>query len=373
MLKKLLVIDPIEPLSPSKTQITGPQYMEARILLFSASQPTTVLGALGKALDIRVKGGLDVNKLEDVDALAREVSERLSCSNPILMGPLLASENLTDIYIPLSSTLYVSTRLLSDVLKLRHGVQLQEGEIEVLKEIGEVKPKYEAQYVDLKPCYEKPKSCIKAFSYPALIGIALERRGAIGEKVVKLGYMYRYSIALYQDVFTETLVQVKVVYLLNCERDLDALVRVGGRGRVAKLYTEKLNALSKHLASIANPIEGLEPGAYLSVSYIPLVPKTPSVLSLKLEDFYGVEFLDRVEDVVGLLQWMQSAPPKVRAERLGLGFSESQVRRRPQLPALPPGTLIRVRTRKGPPATIEIIRTLWSIGYSTLYRAPIEL
>ncbi|MEM2499751.1 MAG: hypothetical protein QXU30_06365 [Sulfolobales archaeon] len=342
MTSKLLVIEPVEPLALSRTPISGPEHLGARATVFHIPQPTTVLGALGAALGVRVSDGLNVGRLEDVEAVATKVSERFSCREPMLMGPLLASKDLTELYVPVGRDLYASVRLIEKVLRLKH----------------------ELPHLDLGPCYESPGACVE-LSVHSRIGIALERRGEVGEKVVRLGHMYRYSVVVYRDASTEVPAPHSSVYALNCGGDLDGVVRIGGEGRVARLYTE--TRVPQALDKLANPAARLEPGVYLSVGYIPIVPKSQRVLGLRLEEFHGLEFLEEEDDVMGLPQ-VGGAPPKVRIERLGLGFSESQGTRRPQLLALPPATLLRVRKPKESTSSVDAIMTLWKIGYSSMYK-----
>ncbi|MEM1962579.1 MAG: type III-B CRISPR module-associated Cmr3 family protein [Sulfolobales archaeon] len=344
MTLKLLVIEPVEPLALSRTPISGPEHLGARATVFHIPQPTTVLGAIGAALEVHVSYGLDVGRLEDVKAVATKVSERLSCGEPMLIGPLLASKDLTELYVPVGRDLYASVRLIEKVLRLEHRIP----------------------HLDLGPCYESPGACVEP-SIHSRVGIALERRGEVGEKVVKLGHMYRYSVVVYRDTSTEVPTPHSSVYALNCNGDLDSVVRVGGEGRVARLYTEA--RVPQALDKLANPATRLEPGVYLSVGYIPIVPKSQRVLGLKLEEFHGLEFLEEESDVMGLPQ-VGGAPPKVRIERLGLGFSESQGTRRPQLLALPPATLLRVGKARKSISSVDTIMTLWKIGYSSMYKLP---
>lgn len=343
MMPKLLVVEPLEPLTLSRAPIASPQHLGARVSLFHAPQPTTVLGAVGRALNVTVGRGLDVEKLEDVKTAADAVSERLACSEPILMGPLLTSRDLSEVYVPLGRSLHVSTRLLERVLKQER----------------------ETLYTDLDPCYSGPGACVESSTHLPLTGIALERRGHEGQKVVRLGYMFRYSVAIYRDVLTGAPQQLSTVYVLNCGIDLNDVVRVGGEGRVARVYTK--TELPRDLNNLSSPATRLEPGIYLSVSYVPLVPKIKNALSLRLSDFCGLEFLESEDDVIGVPQ-SGGSPPKVRVERLGLGFSESQGKRRPQLLALPPATLVRVRSPRERLKSVEIVETLWTIGYSSLYK-----
>ncbi|MDW8004990.1 MAG: hypothetical protein RMI04_09290 [Thermofilaceae archaeon] len=348
MMAKLLVVEPLEPLSLSRTQIPGPKYLEAGMRVFAAPQPTTVLGALGRALGVTVGGNLKVEALEDIRAVSSAISEKLRCSEPLLRGPVIVLEDFSKLYVPVAPDLYVSTENLPEVLKL------------------------EDYSINVEPCLSKTGVCIEARGLPNIIGVALERRAdsggrAVGEKTVRLGYMYRYSVTAYRDASTGEPTRTRFAYVLNCERGLEPLLlRVGGEGRVARLYTKDLERAVD--SRLANPLAGLERGKYVSVSYVPLIPKGPDVLSLEPEKLYGIEFLSDSRDVIGL----PGATPKVRVERVGLGYSESQRRRRPQVPALPPGTLFEVKNDVPRDViegrTIEPVRVLWNVGYSTLYR-----
>lgn len=342
---KLLIIDPIEPLSHLRTGVARPQHLGPKLAALPAPQPTTVVGALGRALGVTVDRGVCVERLEDVEVAVESISKKLSCREPMLMGPLLATEDLSELYVPLSHELYVSTRLLKKVLRAAPGGASHAS-------------------VDSRPCYESPGGCVHVTLHGPQIGVALERREGVGHKTIVPGYTYRYSVVIYRDFATKAPARLLTAYLFNCEGELDMVARVGGEGRVARVRTE--TAPTERLAGLVSPLEHMDPGLYLSVGYVPLIPKSPGVTNLRLRDFYGLEFLGGEEDIVGVPRDVPYAPPKVRIERLGLGFSESQGRRRPQVLALPPGTLLKVRS-KGPVRSVGLVEVLWRIGYATLY------
>ncbi|MEM4817136.1 MAG: hypothetical protein QXU77_06280, partial [Desulfurococcaceae archaeon] len=62
--------------------------------------------------------------------------------------------------------------------------------------------------------------------------------------------------------------------------------------------------------------------------------------------------------------------PKLRIVRLGLGFSEVVRKKRPEILALPPGTIIGVEDDVNPPTfgDNDLMKELLHIGFATLYK-----
>lgn len=357
----LLIIEPLEPLSTSRTIIGGPRYFSPAVATFSLPQSTTILGMLGALLGITVSNG-NVNSLDDIKYVASVLKQKMSCKTPQLLGPFPATgKNLERLYVPVSPSIYVPVDRINEVIKYVEGTN-----------------PYKSFYLDTDICRESDKIpvCIKTRNM-VLTGVSLERSHDRGEKIIKLGYMYKYPLVIYIDIATGRPIDVKMVYVLNCELHLkETIVRIGGESRIAKIRTIKaeepkiLDVIKKTI----NPLMDIKPGIYLATNFVPFVTIKPGTIGLNdINAVKGLEFLDEVNDIIGLPQLVSKRhgiieirPPKVVIERLGLGYSESYGRRRPQVLALPPGTLLLIR-KKEVLATTGIIQTLWDIGYATLF------
>lgn len=364
---RLLVIDPLEPLALPKTQISGPQLGGPHPSIVSAPQPTTVLGLLGRAMNILIQSGLDTTNLEDVSNLIDELSERLLCKKdePIMYGPFLArggsSGYIEELYVPLDPNTYIGISTLGKIIQNMKSFLC----------------------INDEKCRQERCDCLEV-AYELIVGVALERRRVTGgdkgvkeDKVVKAGFMYSYPITIYKECFSGGVTQVKTVYILNCDtkdQRLDYVVRVGGRGRVARVYLENASPLSSISERLASPLkEALSEGYYVAVSPIPVIPKGANSTQLNLQDVYGLEVAKSESHLLGLLQECPR-PPKLRVERLWLGFSESQGRRRPQVLALPSGSVIRITGDSGTAGASSapgLLRVLWRAGYGTLLRVDV--
>jgi len=119
------------------------------------------------------------------------------------------------------------------------------------------------------------------------VGIALERRGPGGEKLVIPGFTYRYPLGFYKYVHeADSKSESKpakplFIYMINCGKPLEkTIVRIGGEGRVAEIYTSDEEFLIKQLNLLKSPLELAESGAYIAVSPIPLIAKKRDALYL---------------------------------------------------------------------------------------------
>lgn len=335
---RLLIIESMEPLSLPRKQITGPRYYQPALTTFSVPQPTTILGVLGVALGIHIERAR-VDQLEDIDIVLHRVMEKLECSSPLILGPVLITKNNSRAFIPIAPNLYVDLTRINEILTQVNG----------------------GHSVNMEVCHNNAFTCIEPH-HVILTGVSLTRTGGVGSKTVKLGHMYKYPIVVYRDKRSGEVVEVCITYVLNCARDMNEFVsRVGGEGRLAKLrIDEDRIKLSERLL---NPLTGLRKGTYISISYIPIIPFTHNLLELSLDGIIGLEFLNSIDDIIGIPQ--ETVPPKISIERLGLGFSEATKKRRPLILALPPGTILKIANdlRREP---IKPIKILWNIGYATL-------
>lgn len=342
---KVLEVVPTQPLSISATAIGGADF-------FTLTRPmatpllTTILGALGSLNDVRL------DQVEDTVSMLGELCEKFmnmfKCDEPIIFGPLLRfrtdEEELRDTYAYLYPNRFLPI-----------------GKLRIFAEESDRSVVFEYWSDDDSITYDPL----------VMIGVSLERRSIepkseLGEeanrKVIRYGLTYKYPLAIYR-MKDGKVVEPIYTYLLNCNgRIKTGLVRLGGEGRIANINLRNLPS-PEFSEKVKNPLSGLEEGYYIALSQIPLLPLTSeSTLILQLEKF---EVPVKIEDVIGIPQ--VRGPPKIKVERLGLGFSEVTKKRRPQILALPSGTIIRV-TKPWAGEYSYVMRTLLRLGFSSFYK-----
>lgn len=340
---RVLEVIPIQPLSFSVTAIGGAEFFTLTRSM-AIPLPTTILGALGTLNNVRL--GQVEDAIDTLKELYSKFTDMLKCSEPVIIGPLLRfklnEKELGTTYVHLYPDKFSPVDKIKVVIK-------DSDESVVIEECSD------ADDIIYDPLIR--------------IGVSLERRslrpdswGEAGKKIIKYGYMYKYPLAIYR-TRDGKIVEPIYTYLLNCEGDVKTgLVRFGGEGRATKINLH--GSSSPELAErIKSPLNELDEGYYVALSQIPLLPLTKeSVLILKAKKF---EMPINEDGVMGIPQ--VRGPPKIRVERLGLGFSEVTKKRRPQILALPPGTIIKVAKRWTGEHS-HVMRTLLRLGFSSLYK-----
>jgi CRISPR-associated protein Cmr3 len=331
---RALVVNPIEPLSLSATPVTGIDLF-SRVKGLSTPLPTTLVGALGALLGIQLSSR---DSLGGLIELVNEIRQRLSCGEVIVKGPL--------VYFEVNSEKFIGPTIPV------HPTRFYKIDCTVKSRVG----------------YSISDECREHFEYTpgVFVGIALERRGPSGVKLVIPGFTYRYPLGFYKYVQEASSkaeskpAKPLFIYMINCEKPLKkTIVRIGGEGRVAEIYTSDEEFLIKQLNLLKSPLELAESGAYIAVSPIPLIAEKRD--ALYLDAVKGLEFCS---SVIGVPQ-IGLKPPKLIVERLGLGYYEVARTRRPQILVLPPGTIVEVKSTDK--SVIDVLRALYSVGFATLY------
>jgi CRISPR-associated protein Cmr3 len=353
---RVLLVEPLEAPVFSRTPIASQEFIAGVHRAQPIPSPTTIAGMLGSALGLTL-GGRTGAHIEAFEALLREF-ESAGCRKPVVKGPLLWFRKLgAKAYACLGDTvapLDVVEQVAEEVKKAVKGGELV--------------------------CDD----CVKVVSEEA-VGVKLERGyGGAVEKVVDKGYMYRYSTVRYVTISGGEAVTPTYVYWLNCDRaSTPRIHRVGGEGRISSVNVTSKEDLpgevARALESLASPLEVEGEGLHLLLTQAPLIPiGVEEKLTLDPESFgrfTGLEFIRgdmgvkgmvaiEVEDELkGRLRWRL----KRRVERLNLGYSEILEARRPQILALPVGTI--VETRKLEPRNVNrVVELLWSIGLASLLK-----
>jgi CRISPR-associated protein Cmr3 len=331
---RALVVNPLEPLSLSATPVTGIDLF-SRVKGLSTPLPTTIVGALGALLGVHLSS---LDPLGGLVELANEIRQRLSCGEVIVKGPILyfeiSDKEFISPTIPIHPTRFYKVDCIA---KSRAGYSISD-------------------------------ECREHFEYTpgVFVGTPLKRRGPVGEKLVIPGFTYRYPLGFYKYIreadFKAESKPAKplFMYIINCEKPVEkTIVRIGGEGRVAEIYTSDEELLIKQLSLLKSPLELSESGTYIAVSPIPLIAEKRD--ALYLDAVKGLEFCS---SVIGVPQ-IGLKPPKLIVERLGLGYYEVARTRRPQILVLPPGTIVEVKSTDK--SVIDLLRVLYSIGFATLY------
>ncbi|MDK6029516.1 hypothetical protein QPL79_09085 [Ignisphaera sp. 4213-co] len=346
---RILMIEPLEPLAFSKTPVSDPSTLIGHHEVLSIPLPTTVAGLIGASIGVTIPESIN----DSVNALTKLVEklESAGCSKPIVKGPLLLFRNLDikpHVYIATSS-MYIP------ITRLRKGFDLV--------------------YVDAVNCGE----CVE-LKHEERVGVKLVRgytknNVTMLEKVADMGFMYRYSVSRYRDVFGDGLTPI-IIYATNCSFDLSTIERIGGEGRKAKVTITNVNRIPvdeelrkkvlETIERIASPWEVKEDELYLALTPIPILPHENTININPINpELPGLEFVKEITGVIPVVRNQQEKPQiKKRVERLSLGYSEVVKARRPQILALPQATIVKTKKLNTKPA--ELIETLWSIGYSSL-------
>ncbi len=299
--------------------------------------PSTVLGLLGAAAGVWIdKDAAEKDPLLGIGALVErllEIGFRLVAGS-IIAGPILEVELAGETVYSFSvyskgGTLFVRLDALDEVLD--SGVIREEHVVARAKTM-------------------------------TLEGISLNDYGpgSSGERVARPGYHFRRAFTVLVNAEGRP-IKFSYHFIVNVPEGLniEGLVRLGGESRYATLHLHDDERLLKLSGSLASPcVDGLERGRYITLSPWPLLPASPNVLWLSEG---GLQPLPTGESSV--LGVASLAGFRVRIVRLGLGFSEVARRRRPQLLALPSGTVVELAN----PLTCDYLAgTLNRAGYYTL-------
>ena len=295
---------------------TGGVEVYSKELVRATPLPSTVLGAIGAALGVQL--GRDVCRREcaDLEALAERLGGRKvdllsgGCEEPLLWGPLVEVEG----------HYYFTAGIMGSSL------------VDVESRGG---------YVSTARRGEKLTEARHSLKLITRVGITLLEE----EKVVKTGLTYRASFYGYAlKPYPASLVYA--VDLADAAPGRIGVVRLGGEGRVAGLlFLEPPEKLRELLS---------EEGEY-AIALSPVLFHTEGEVEPG-----STPGLEDVEEIVGM-----PVPEgvKLRAETVGLGFSEVCGRRRPLLQALPPGTVLKLRNR-----SLRAVGLFSCLGYGSLLR-----
>ena len=330
---KILLVEPLEPPVFSRTPVFSQEFIVGSHSVLPTPPPTTIAGLIGFIHGVSLE---EYSNLDHMDLLGKLVEELKNCERPLVKGPIVWFKGVSDKpYICLSNVCAP--------------VKMKEDGFEIAYE----------EFI--KPIIEER------------VGVKLVR-GYGGEvaKIIDKGYMYRYSTIRYVRESDGTSVNPTFVYKFNCTIDVKPNVhRVGGESRMARVEVVDQESMPgdivKVLENLENPIDIRDGDLHIAITPIPLIPlaedKPQLVLGTIKPNVLGLEF---VEEIVGIIPLKRDVKPKRKIERLSLGYSEVLEARRPQILALPTGTI--VKTRK-PPASVEkALETLWNIGMPTLLK-----
>jgi hypothetical protein len=353
---RVLLVEPLEAPVFSRAPIASQEFIVGVHRSQPIPPPMTIVGMLGSALGLTL-GDRVRTHIETFEVLLREF-ENAGCRRPVVKGPLLWFRKLGDkAYVCLGGIvvpLYVVEQVAGEVGKaVREGVIMCD-------------------------------DCVKIVSEEA-VGVKLERGyGGAVEKMVDKGYMYKYSTVRYVTIRDGESLTPTYVYWLNCDKiSIPRIHRVGGEGRISLVNITSREDLpgrvARALELLASPLDVEGEGPYMLLTQAPLIPVgVEEELTLDPESsrrVAGLEFIRGVEGVKGTvaievedglkgkLKWRL----KRRVERLSLGYSEALKARRPQVLALPVGTIVETR-RLEPRNVNRVAELLWSIGLASLLK-----
>lgn len=333
------------PLGPARIASTpvasGADFIGGQAVL-GVPLPSTVLGALGAALNVRLsRERAEKDPLSGIGALVNELdhSGRAVITGPLMRVVMRDKETLVVPAYDKRGIVLVKLEALPRIAR----------ELRVVCADGDVVG------------YSRPLT---------QVGVAL-RDSVSGSwsRVVETGYTFRRGLTTYTDAKGRG-VSVEFIYKLSAEVGrLSTLVRFAGEGRQAHLEVSDEEGL-RGLESVTSLLDA-EPGRYMVLSYWPLMPRRSAALYLKSGDYFGLEFFDDpTVDILGIPSTDTKKAPSPRVVSIGLGYSEVLGFRRPAIPALPPGTIVVVRKafRSMASHLPEPYVTMLRAGYASLLK-----
>jgi len=339
----LLKVSYIEPLVMSRVRISTPDMISGHSVL-EIPLPSTILGALGNLLGIKLK---TPDHLYGLAGLYNEIVSKLKCEQdkPLLKGPLLLHDGQyyipiygkeTSFFIPVDNLDKISERLEKNNLPFVINEELE---------------KYIIHIPDER------------------VGVKLKRGYSDLEKTIDLGYMYRYSISTYMLIDNkgnEKVVKPCFTYILNCSEDIELseYVRLGGRGRISRFELSRINGFEEEKLDKVKSVKELGIGDKA-------ILLSPLLITVNNKDNIYYEDLNKAIKIQSLVIRLRRSDEKYvklreiasdkRIISLGLGFSEAFNKRRPLLAAIPHGTLIEVVSKN----FSKIENELLNLGYGS--------
>lgn len=326
---RLLTITPIEPFKISLTPTLPSTTITMRIDRgIGIPLPSTILGLVGALLNIRLdKNDVLKDPLLGLGVLVEKLSSRYSGSegdSPVITGPLLDIEGriALPVYSKAHGAIYVDEQAISNINTDNPWISL---------------------------C-----NIAGILSTKILQKIKLADETLTNPRVTTPGGAYRTSISWITKVTArksdqgtcvidkeKTPTKYSINYATGLDNaDLGGIVKLGGESRLA---TVEMHSLPPTLQDKLTPLCEAQKGYYMALSPIALLPK-------KVTNYYRPEdFHEPDIEVIGIPPLLhepsdttQLPQPKTRVLRLGLGYSNVAGTRRPQILALPPGTIIKI-------------------------------
>jgi len=290
-------------------------------------QPSTILGVIGNAIRVKLDAQVvSADPLQGLGVLVDELLKRMKLVRGCLLaGPFVKIPRERGYKLALPVYSKTGTLLL---------------DVEAVESLAE-KVKVEKRHV-----IGRVQSTIQ-------VGIHLEDYES-GVRVVKLGYMFRKLYTYVVDASGNP-VDYEFLYIADfVEKTPPAtVVRLGGEQRQALLGVEDLGKY-RVLESLLNRLATLDivekPGTYMLLTPAPLFP-------LREKLYYGEGVEPRFSRVLGV---PTPDGPKPYVVRVGLGYSEVINVRRPQLPALPWGSVVEIAEK---PQLNQLALKLARAGY----------
>jgi len=296
--------------------------------------PSTILGLIGNILGVKLDRDVVIkDPLLGLDTLVSELSKKLKLVKGCLFAGPFIKLNISRDRSIISIPIYSKT-----------GTELLDA-----SRIGDIAE-------NLKLC----KRCIAGYVKSLLyIGIHLkdyEEKIEERARVAKPGYMFKKLFTYIADVEGKP-VDYEYIYVVDPQEEFPqhSVVRLGGEQRQTLLKLVDIDKLEGYtvLKDLLNKLTSLDQASESS-TYILLTPAP--LLSPHESLYYGEPgLIPENIDVIGV-PTDQGVKPYIT--RIGLGFSEVIGVRRPQLLSLPPGTIIKIRSRSTlQPLISKLVRT----------------
>jgi len=336
-MRTVLAIKPLGPSRLAQLPVLASDFLSLSVgPALGLPMPSTILGLLGSAVGVRLsKDQVARDPLLGLTVIIQELESRgfNLVQGCLAAGPFIRVENGSKtgrILVPVYSktgTLLVDAEKLAEIAQRRRLID---------------------NYV------------IARVAQMSQVGIHLSDRDDTYRpelRVVRLGYTYRRTLTYIAHKGSDRGLRHEFLYVIHGPPQLQIpkLVRLGGEGRFAALSIEEPGPELEGLVRVLTTLDKVESrGVYMILTPCPLLPSNETIY-----------YEDSVEPALRVLGVPTQAGLRYYITRLGLGYSEVAKARRPQLPALPSGTLVQLN---GPVKLSPLAETLLRAGYCQVLR-----
>ncbi len=343
-MKSILAIKPIGWVRLSETPVYHADYIGSQRLT-GVPLPSTIAGMLGAAYGLTLlEDEVRRDPLLGLGVLYKRLAEICGIRDEaLLMGPIYYIQNASNPHYSIMT--YSKEAPLLIHLEALKGVNPKEGLLGIGKE-----------------------QIIGKIAFESQLGIALGGSKTV-TRTFRRGFTY---IKGYVKGAETGSLEYQILYYTPCKIER-TIVRFVGEGRYATIMTRNPSMAEDLIRQNMATPENAKPGYYVTLSPWPILKSgvrgDPYIKMGEEPSLTPIEEILGVIHVTGESQGGKLVgSSKIYVINIGLGYSEVVRVRRPRVPALPPGTIVKIGDIKGHSILDSI---LWRLGYATLLRIPL--